>query len=667
MSLRRCSYALLVVLLSEPIWISAATSPNIAVDDLFFIDSSHGWLSANDPDEILLRTSDGGQSWEQLPAPSNEHFRLLGFFDTRIGFGLRYLPDDQILICRTTDGGQTWSTVNSLAGQDVRISKLIFLSSDEAFIVGNKYGVQGWVAQISEGGKALHIRIDLSSELWLHSIRDIFGDGEDHLWIVGTQRLILHSADRGRTWERQYIDDADLSISIAAAGTAVPGGYAWIAVTSFRIYRTTDYGRHWIEVFNTKGREALNFDSISFSDTQHGCAVGDSSFVYCSNDGGKTWSRSKAFTNFGGSIFESKLILFGPSAGWAKVSTALYKTDDGGKNFTEILTTLHKAEIEMNRNMRATDAAINGPTELACDKNGFLYIVERVRGRLLRLNLKDGTVEVAVPEPEFGTHYASDYPHAVTTDGKGGVFIVDFNGRLRKLDANLEKITTLIPEMAKKFALPESMAFDATGRLLIADRSHKVFGFDPETARLETIAGGGSEGDGALATDAELRFPEGLAVNDRGDILVADYENCRIRKIDINTKIITTIGGTGQCASEGDDGPATRAALNYPSSIALDRNGNLFFVEGATNRVRRIDPSGMIKTYAGTGEKGFSGDGGRADKARLNNPSGLAVDGDGNLYIAEYVNNRIRRVDAQTQVITTLAGNGLPQRLNALK
>jgi len=166
--------------------------------------------------------------------------------------------------------------------------------------------------------------------------------------------------------------------------------------------------------------------------------------------------------------------------------------------------------------------------------------------------------------------------------------------------------------------------------------------------------------------NAEPAFPSGVAANRNGDIFIADYQNCRIRKIDAKTQVITTIAGSGECASKGDGGPAIQASLDYPSSMALDREGNLFFVEGATDRVRRIDAHGIITTYAGTGQKGYSGDEGPATKATLNNPAGLAVDSEGALYISEYVNNRIRRVDPMTHIITTVAGNGTPKRIDVV-
>lgn len=116
----------------------------------------------------------------------------------------------------------------------------------------------------------------------------------------------------------------------------------------------------------------------------------------------------------------------------------------------------------------------------------------------------------------------------------------------------------------------------------------------------------------------------------------------------------------------GDGGPAIRASLHYPESLATDQEGNLYFVEGDAARVRRIDASGIISTYAGTGQAGFGGDDGPANKAMLKKPWGLALDSEGNLYISEIYNNRIRRVDVKTHTITTVAGNGKPDRFDTL-
>lgn len=147
--------------------------------------------------------------------------------------------------------------------------------------------------------------------------------------------------------------------------------------------------------------------------------------------------------------------------------------------------------------------------------------------------------------------------------------------------------------------------------------------------------------------------------------MIADFENCAIRKIDWETRIIKTIAVTGGADQNCKDRPDNSRPGAFPSHPVLDSAGNIYLVEGAMDVVMRIDANtSRLSVFAGTGRRGFSGDGGPANEAELANPSGLAIDSDGNVFIAEYVNNRIRRVDPRTKVITTVAGNGLPHRLD---
>jgi RHS repeat-associated protein len=205
---------------------------------------------------------------------------------------------------------------------------------------------------------------------------------------------------------------------------------------------------------------------------------------------------------------------------------------------------------------------------------------------------------------------------------------------------------------------PDSVAADAAGNIYVADSFRGVI-YKMDTGGNRTpFAGGfnwwGYSGDGGLATDAQLYKPNGLAVDDSGNVYVTDLY--RIRKIDISG-IITTIAGTGVQGYTGDDGPAAQAQLWSPKGIAVDREGCIYFAENDAHRIRKIDPNGIITTIAGTGSSGFSGDGGPAVNASLSNPYDVAVDGYGNLYIADSNNNRIRRVDP-AGIITTIAGSG---------
>jgi sugar lactone lactonase YvrE len=350
---------------------------------------------------------------------------------------------------------------------------------------------------------------------------------------------------------------------------------------------------------------------------------------------------------------------------------SLFKTEDGGHSFTEVLTSSGPNKAEVPGEFDALKTSINGPTQLAYDNEGFLYLVESTQGRLLRLDVGHNSIRVVEPEPEEGIYKEFDQPNAIAADQHGSLFIADFNGRMRKLDTHTGTITVLSPTIEeisdRIFEVPEAMAIDKLGNPLIVDRHHKLFRWNLVSAKPETVAGtgrAGFAGDGALASNALLHFPEGVAVDGEGNIFIADYENCRIRRILGKTNVITTTAGTGNCKSQGDEHLATETMLSYPSSVAVDSKGNVFVIEG--NRVRRIDKYGAIHAYAGTGEAGFSGDGGPADRATLNNPSGLAVDNQGNLYVSEFVNNRIRFVDATTHVIKTVAGNGKPHRIDVI-
>ena len=213
------------------------------------------------------------------------------------------------------------------------------------------------------------------------------------------------------------------------------------------------------------------------------------------------------------------------------------------------------------------------------------------------------------------------------------------------------------PAVEARLYAPKGVAVDAAGNLYIADvGNHRIRRVDP-SGIITTIAGIGERGfagDGGPAIEARLYAPKGVAVDAAGNLYIADTRNQRIRRVD-PSGIITTIAGTGERSFAGDDGPAVEARLDHPFGVAVDAAGNLYIADTFNQRIRRVDPSGTISTFAGTGIFGFSGDGGPAVEARLDNPTGVAVDAAGNLYIADQQNHRIRRVDP-SGTITTFAG-----------
>ncbi|MFA5891305.1 MAG: hypothetical protein WDA27_10235 [Actinomycetota bacterium] len=206
---------------------------------------------------------------------------------------------------------------------------------------------------------------------------------------------------------------------------------------------------------------------------------------------------------------------------------------------------------------------------------------------------------------------------------------------------------------------PTDVAVAPDGSIFIADSGNdRIRKVDPD-GTISTVAGNESccfSGDGGPATQANLSYPRGVAVAPDGSIFIADYYNSRIRKVD-PAGIISTVAGNGNGDFSGDGGPATQASLSYPRGVAVAPDGSIFIADSGNYRIRKVDPDGTISTVAGNGSSGFSGDGGPATQASLSEPEGVAVVPDGSIFIADSGNYRIRKVDPDG-TISTVAGNG---------
>jgi uncharacterized protein (TIGR03437 family) len=218
------------------------------------------------------------------------------------------------------------------------------------------------------------------------------------------------------------------------------------------------------------------------------------------------------------------------------------------------------------------------------------------------------------------------------------------------------------PAISAPLLNPAAVAADAAGNLYIAERdTHRIRKVTP-SGIITTFAGingsPGFSGDNGPARLAQLASPCGVALDAAGNLYIGDRDNQRIRKV-APSGIITTVAGTGRFGFSGDGGPAASATLSLPSRLALDGIGNLYISEMGNNRVRRISPGGIISTLAGSGDYGFRGDGGGAASAAFTFPWGLAADQAGNVYITDTGNNRVRKVSTNF-VINTVVGNGLP-------
>jgi sugar lactone lactonase YvrE len=212
---------------------------------------------------------------------------------------------------------------------------------------------------------------------------------------------------------------------------------------------------------------------------------------------------------------------------------------------------------------------------------------------------------------------------------------------------------------AASFEIPAFAAEDKSGNLYITDFSGQRIRKVTPAGTISTYAGtgvSGFSGDGGPAKSAMLSYPTGLTFDPAGNLIVADGGNNRVRKID-TAGTITTIAGTGAAGYTGDGGPATQATFNQTWGLTYDSNGNLYITDIGNCAVRYVNTSGIINTYAGNGTCGYGGDGGKATSANLNLPRGMAFDTGGNLYIADTANHRVRKVNASGK-INTFAGNG---------
>src|SRR5215510_4689027 len=182
----------------------------------------------------------------------------------------------------------------------------------------------------------------------------------------------------------------------------------------------------------------------------------------------------------------------------------------------------------------------------------------------------------------------------------------------------------------------------------------------PDVGIMQTVAGTGEKGyagDGGPATQARMSEPFMCVFDAQGHMYVAEATNHCIRRIDNATGVITTVAGTGAVGYAGDGGPATRATMNQPYSLQIDSNGDIYIVDRLNAVIRKVEAvTGMITTVAGTGEPGSGGDGGPGTRAQLREPNDCFLDGRGGLLIADVQDQRIRRLDLRTGIITTFAG-----------
>jgi len=311
----------------------------------------------------------------------------------------------------------------------------------------------------------------------------------------------------------------------------------------------------------------------------------------------------------------------------------------------------------------STTASFNIPFGVAVDSSGNIFVADEMNNKIRKIDSSGNVTTVAGDgNATFAdgnsTTASFKYPTGVALDGSGNIFVSDYgNNKIRKIDTS-GNVTTVAGtgvmgfadgnSTTAKFGQPTGVALDGSGNIFVADYgSNKIRKID-SSGNVTTVAGDGTAtfADGN-STTASFKDPYGVALDSSGNIFVSDTHNHRIRKIDINGNV-TTVAGTGNATFA--DGNSTTASFNNPTGIAVDSSGNIFVADWLNNRIRKIDTSGNVTTIAGTGAPTFAD--GDSTIAKFHSPSSVAVDSSGNIFVADQTNHRIRKIAPRLNKLT---------------
>ena len=300
------------------------------------------------------------------------------------------------------------------------------------------------------------------------------------------------------------------------------------------------------------------------------------------------------------------------------------------------------------------------------------------------MSLEKGIIQTVIGTGEAG--YSGDGGPAVNAtlrepfmcafDRQGNLFLSEArNHTVRRIDQNTGVITTVAgtgeagysgdggPATQARINEPYSLTVDQNGDIYIVDRlSAAVRKVAAATGIITTVAGTGEpgySGDGGQGNQAQFKEPNDCCLDGQGGLLIADIQDQRIRRLDLNTGIITTFAGNGEKARTGDRLPATQASFLGSRAVCIDRKGNTYIAEREGNGVRKVDANGIMSTVAGTGARGYTGDGGPAINADWGAPKAIRCDAQDNLIVVDTENHAIRKIDTTTGIVTTIAGGHL--------
>lgn len=523
-------------------------------------------------------------------------------------------------------------------------------------------------------------------------------------WCLSLMSLMGLSAraDTIRTFAGSLVPDGSATnIGVAVAGVAVDAaGLVYVTDPFYHTVRKIDPVSGWSKVIAGVGSTGFSGDDGAATsaklNTPRGVAVDSAGNVYIADTGNNrirkvdtrgvisTFAGTGVF-NFSGDDGAATAATFKGPYGVAVDSAGnVFIADTANHRIRKVsvggtVTTVagNGTPGYLGDNVAATSTRINVPRAVLPDGNGGFYIADYTNNRIRRVNA-EGTITTVAGNglPSFGgdggaaTSAGLRQPSGLALDASGKLYIADStNYRIRVVTAGV--ITTLAGTGTSSFggdggaatsaqlSAPSGVVVDSSGTVYVGDlnnfRVRKISG-----GVISTFAGVGSRlygGDGGPALSAQFAVPDSIVRDSAGNTYISDASDNRIRKIS-PAGIVTTFAGTGVSGFSGDGGPASSAQVSSPLGMALDSVGQLYFADASNYRIRKIDTSGTITTVAGTGIHGFSGDGGAATSAQISAANGVLVDPQGNLYIADTANRRIRTVDT-AGTITTFAGSGV--------
>ncbi|MBI4903905.1 MAG: SMP-30/gluconolactonase/LRE family protein [Acidobacteria bacterium] len=337
-----------------------------------------------------------------------------------------------------------------------------------------------------------------------------------------------------------------------------------------------------------------------------------------------------------------------------------------------VINTVAGASHFRGENAAGSSALMKFPTGIMADRGGTVYFTDTENMRIRAISpqgivttfLGNG-LPVSTDGPLAGAR--TFFPSGLTQDG-GGNFYFGEGARVRRISA-AGVVSTVAgtgtsgfsgdgsPGNVARVSRPYNVVVDANNNVYFADTgNHRVRKIAAD-GTITTVAGNGTAGfagDGGPATQARLSNPRGVALDRNGNLYIADSSNQRIRRVDGNGTI-STVAGNGSCCSSGDNGPATGARLGTPYAVAFDATGNLYIADWLGNQIRRVGTNGVIMTVAGTGEPDFSGDGGSALVAAMNGPSSMFIDAAGAIYFCDQYNHRIRKLTPLVPSVLSIA------------